>query len=135
MSITWIIVANARHARIFSHRGPNKALELVEEATADEEVTTTASTESTGRASPRRRQPGHNAARGFAQQVAGQLCSERSRGRFARAILVAPPGFMGLLNAELDAQTASVVSGRLDKDYTRSEARELQTHLGKCLCV
>jgi hypothetical protein len=42
---------------------------------------------------------------------------------------------MGLLNAELDAQTASVVSGRLDKDYTRSEARELQTHLGKCLCV
>lgn len=135
MSITWIIVANARHARIFSHRGPNKALELVQEDSASKEVTTTASIESAGRASPRRRQPGRDAAKGFAQQVAGQLCSERSRGRFSRAILVAPPGFMGLLNAELDPQTASIVSGRLDKDYTRSEAQELQTHLGKCLCV
>lgn len=135
MSITWIVVANARHARIFSHRGPNKALELVEEATALEETTTHTSVTSNGRASPRRKQPGRDAARGFAQQVAGQLCSDRNRGRFARAILVAPPGFMGLLNAELDAQTASMISSRLDKDYTRSEARELQTHLGKCLCV
>lgn len=133
MSITWIVVANARHARIFSHSGPNKALELVRETVLDAQATITP--ESTGRASPRRRRPGRATARGFAQQVASQLCGERSRGCFTRAILVAPPAFMGLLNAELDAPTASLVSGRLDKDYTRSETQELRAHLGKCLCV
>jgi len=135
MSVTWIIVANARHAKIFSHRGPNKSLELVEEAMAVDPPDREPTVRSTGKASPRRRQPGRNAARGFAQQVAGQLCSERSRGRFERAILVAPPGFMGLLNAELDTQTAPLVSDRLDKDYTRSEVNQIQSHLGKCLCV
>ncbi|MBS1210801.1 MAG: hypothetical protein H6R19_3199 [Proteobacteria bacterium] len=133
MSITWIVVANARHARIFSHSGPNKALELVKETELDSAAA--AMPESIGRASPRRGQPGRNVARGFAQKVATDLCSERSRGRFNRAILVAPPEFMGLLNAELDAPTASLVSGRLDKDYTRSEAITLRNHLGQCLCI
>lgn len=133
MSITWIVVANARHARIFSHAGPNKALELVKEDALD--AAATAMPESVGRASPRGGQPEHSAAREFARQIGTELCSGRSQGKFKRAILVAPPAFMGLLNAELDAPTASLVSGRLDKDYTRSEAGELSVHLGQCLCV
>ncbi|GAB2887718.1 host attachment protein [Uliginosibacterium flavum] len=131
--ITWIVVANARHARIFSQSGPNKALELVKETELDAAATTMP--EFDGRSSPRKGQPDRSIARGFAHQVANDLCQERSRGRFSRAILVAPPTFMGLLNAELDAPTASLVSGRLDKDYTRSAAPELSSHLGQCLCV
>jgi protein required for attachment to host cells len=133
MSITWIVVANARHARIFAQSGPNKALELVKETELDAEAVSMP--ESDGRASPRRGQPGRSVARSFAHQIGGELCSGRSRGRFSRAILVAPPAFMGLLNAELDGPTASLVSGRLDKDYTRSHAQELSSHLGQCLCI
>lgn len=133
MSMTWIVVANARHARIFAHSGPNKALELVKETELSEDELSVA--ESSGRASPKRKQPGRHSARGFAHRLAQDLCSGRSRGAFQRAILVAPPAFMGLLNAELDAPTASLISGRLDKDYTRNEASALSNHLGDCLCV
>ncbi|MDP5241252.1 host attachment protein [Uliginosibacterium sp. 31-16] len=133
MSITWIVVANARHARIFAQNGPNKALELVQESALDEDAT--AMPESVGRASPRRGQPERNGARSFAHQIGSELCSGRSRGRFSRAILVAPPAFMGMLNAELDAPTASLVSSRLDKDYTRSQTQELSGHLSQCLCI
>jgi len=134
MSITWIVVANARHARIFAQNGPNKALELIKEAELDA-AETTARPELVGRASPRRGDPGRNSARSFAHRIGADLCSERGRGRFSRAILVAPPTFMGLLNAELDAPTASLISDRLDKDYTRSPSQELSTHLGQCLCI
>ncbi|KAF7598793.1 MAG: hypothetical protein CGU28_13530 [Candidatus Dactylopiibacterium carminicum] len=133
MSMTWIVVANARHARIFAHSGPNKALELVQEhaLSVEEQVIQ----ESGGRASPKHKEPDRLAARGFAHRVARGLCHARTRGDFKRAILVAPPAFMGLLNAELDPPTASLVSDRLDKDYTRAETHKLRQHLGQCLCV
>ena len=53
--ITWIVVANARHARIFSQSGPNKALELVKETELDAAATTMP--EFDGRSSPRKGQP------------------------------------------------------------------------------
>lgn len=133
MSMTWIVVANARHARIFSHSGPNKSLELIQESALSESDMNVA--ESSGRASPKCKAPDKLNAQGFAHRLANDLYKARSRGAFQRAILVAPPAFMGLLNAELDAPTASLVSSRLDKDYTRSESGALSAHLGHCLCV
>jgi protein required for attachment to host cells len=133
MSITWIVVANARHAHIFSHSGPNQALKLMQESVLTMEENNPL--QSNGRASPRKGHADRQAAQGFAHRVADQLRGGRSRGQFSRAILVAPPTFMGLLNAELDAGTAALVAGRLDKDYTRKEADMLRPHLEKCLCV
>ncbi|MDQ7988767.1 MAG: host attachment protein [Candidatus Dactylopiibacterium sp.] len=133
MSMTWIVVANARHARIFSHAGPNKGLELLKETELEEDAIATV--EASGRASPKHKSPLRQTAQGFAQRLARDLCSARTRGAYQRAILVAPPAFMGLLNAELDAPTASLVSQRVDKDYTRSETATLSSHLDACLCV
>lgn len=133
MSMTWIVVANGRHARIFSHSGPNKTLELVHSAKLGEDDMSVA--ESGGRASPKCKSPDKLTAQGFAHRLARDLYSGRSRGAFQRAILVAPPAFMGLLNAELDGPTASMISSRLDKDYTRTETQDLSSHLGHCLCV
>lgn len=133
MSTTWILVANARHARLFANHGPNKGLELVHEAevTEAEEL---AWTPTSGRASPHGEPPRH-ATRGFAHSLARQLHHGRSRGDYARAILVAPPAFMGMLNHELDGVTATLVSDRLDKDYTRSEPEQLRRQLAGCLCA
>lgn len=132
MSTTWILVANARHARLFANHGPNKGLELVQEAMADEEILESKKT--IGRASPHGEPPKH-AAHGFAHRLARDLAMGRSSGSYSRAILVAPPAFMGMLNSELDPPTASLVSGRLDKDYTRAEPTQLCSHLEGCLCV
>ncbi|MEC5399552.1 host attachment protein [Uliginosibacterium sp. H1] len=131
MSITWILVANARRARLFANHGPNKGLELVQEAKAAEDLVMHPAD---GRASPRR-EGKPPSARSFAHQLAGELQLGRSRNRFARAILVAPPGFMGLLNAELDHPTEKLVSTRVDKDYTRTPTRELTSDLSHCLCA
>lgn len=133
MSTTWILVANARHARLFANHGPNKGLELVHEAEADLAAEATRMPVS-GRASPRGEPPKH-AERSFAHRLARDLHNGRSRGDYARAIIVAPPGFMGLINHELDGPTASMVSDRLDKDYTRSEPEQLRTQLSGCLCA
>lgn len=132
MSVTWILVANARHARLFAQSGPNKDLELVKESLATNG--NGAHRKEPGRASPRREQPGQ-AGRNFAHRLAQDLCTARSHGSFNRAVLVAPPGFMGLLNAELDTPTAHMVSSRLDKDYTKEAAADLSSHLGQCLCI
>ena len=135
MSVTWILVANARHARFFSQSGPNKALELVKECVATNNAHEAPRVDP-GRASPKHEeQPGKNAAKEFAQQLGKELCGARTKNSFGRAILVAPPSFMGLLNAELDAPTAALISDRMDKDYTKEDAHQLGQHLGQCMCI
>jgi protein required for attachment to host cells len=131
MTTTWILVANARNARLFANHGPDKGLELVQTCEAEELET---DPPQSGRLSRRADLP-RQTARGFAHRLASDLYKGRSRGRYAQAIIVAPPSFMGMLNAELDGPTDKMVSSRVGKDYTRTEARELRQHLGGCLCV
>jgi protein required for attachment to host cells len=59
----------------------------------------------------------------------------RSRNEFGRAILVAPPAFMGMLNATLDRPTAQMVTDRLEKDYTKSSEPDLCGRLETCIIV
>ena len=137
MSITWVLVANARSAALYENQGPNKGLTLVKqlEPEADglvEDLSVGAMDRSSwhGPGDLRR-----NKAKGFAHRLAGELRSGRTRNRFSRAVLVAPPTFMGLLNAELDSPTAQKVSGRLEKDYTRNSTSDLCGKLSDCLCA
>jgi protein required for attachment to host cells len=67
--------------------------------------------------------------------LAKELYLGRSRNEFARAILVAPPAFMGMLNATLDRPTAQMVTDRLEKDYTKTSEPDLRGHLGNCMLV
>jgi len=129
MTTTWILVANARNARLFANHGPEKGLELVETCTAEELET---DPPQNGRLSRRADWP-RQTAQGFAHRLAGSLYKGRSRGRYAQAIIVAPPSFMGMLNAELDGPTEKMVSTRVGKDYTRDQERDLKAHLKGCL--
>lgn len=131
MTTTWILVANSRHARLFANHGPNKGLELVDECMATE----TPTSRPEGGRLAKRGEPRTHGARDFAHRLAGDLHRGRSRGRFGRAIIVAPPAFMGLINAELDGPTAQMVSERVDKDYTRSGGVTLCQQLEHCLCA
>jgi len=137
MSITWVVVANARSATVYENLGPNKGLQLVKEW----ETTNLQEMDYGGPAGAMDKSGWHgpgelrrNHAKGFAHRIAGELRQARAGNRFSRAVLVAPPTFMGLINAELDPPTARAVSGRLEKDYTRRSSTELCDHLGDCLC-
>lgn len=146
MAITWILVANASLARLYAHLGPNKGLQLVKEIAHPESRMKNADLTSDRAGQMQASGSGHgareqqtppkiNAARSFAQRLAKELYLGRSRNLFGRAILVAPPGFMGMLNATLDRPTAQMVTDRLEKDYTKTPEPTLCGRLESCLYV
>ena len=146
MAITWILVANASLARLYEHLGPKKGLKLIKELEHPESRMKNAELSSDKAGSYQVSASGHgsreqqtspktNAAQNFAHALAKELYLGRSRNEFGRAILVAPPAFMGMLNATLDGPTAHMVSDRLEKDYTKTREPDLCGHLEGCLVV
>jgi protein required for attachment to host cells len=144
MATTWILVANASQARLYANTGPKKGLVLIKELLHPESREKAADLVSDRpgqmhspgaghRASQPRTDPKTNEARHFAQQLARELNQGRSRNQLERIILVAPPAFMGLLNEKLDAPTANLVSDRFEKDYTKSNEKQLAKHLESCI--
>lgn len=146
MAITWILVANASLARLYAHLGPKKGLQLVKEIVHPESrmkntdlITDRAGQLQAAGSGHGAREPSSapklHAARAFAQKLAKELYMGRSRNRFGRAILIAPPAFMGMINATLDRPTAQLVTDRFEKDYTKSTEPALRDHLERCLFV
>ena len=146
MVITWILVANASLARLYANLGPKKGLQLVKEIAhpesrmknADLASDRAGQMQAAGSGHGAREQatpPKQNAARAFAQMLAKELYMGRSHNKFGRAILIAPPAFMGMLNATLDGPTAQMVSDRLEKDYTKTPEPALCGHLESCILV
>jgi protein required for attachment to host cells len=141
---TWILVANSSKAKLFANNGPKKGLQLLKEVEHPESrqknaelVTDRAGhMQSTGNGHGARQpqtEPKTNEARHFAQELARELIHGRSTNQYGRAILVAPPAFMGLINGLLDAPTSQLVTDRFEKDYTKANEKELSTHLEGCI--
>jgi protein required for attachment to host cells len=139
---TWILVANASRAKLFENLGPGRGLALLEEVEHPESRMKNQALssdraghmQSSGNGHGARQppsEPKQNEARSFAQILARQLQQGRAAHRYARAILIAPPAFMGLVNGLLDAPTAGLVSDRLEKDYTRVSVKALAQHLSE----
>ena len=144
MAITWILVANASLSRLYANDGPNKGLELIKELIhpqsrqKNKELVTDrpgAIQSSPGSGYESHAQPKEQAARAFAHELAQEFYQGRTQNAFRRAILVAPPTFMGMLNAVIDGPTDKLVSNRLEKDYTKSTEPVLTQRLGACICL
>lgn len=145
MTVTWIVVANASLAKLYSNEGPNKGLALEKELVHPESRQKTSDLVSDrpgamgagsgGGSFQGQTPPKQHEARVFAQEIAQELYQGRTRNSFKRAILVAPPSFMGLLNAVLDGPTAQLVSDRFEKDYTKTPEPELSKHLGSVMLL
>ncbi|THF66140.1 host attachment protein [Pseudothauera nasutitermitis] len=144
MAITWILVANASLCRLYENLGPNKGMKLVKELIHPESrqknaqlVTdrpgSMAVNGSGGGAKQPQTLPKQHEARVFAHEIAQELYRGRARNAFRRAILVAPPGFMGMLNSVMDGPTAQLVSDRFEKDYTKTPEPVLAQRLGGCI--
>jgi protein required for attachment to host cells len=73
--------------------------------------------------------PKKNEADHFALEVARSLERGRVNNDYARLILVASNPFMGLLKNRLDSHVMEMVSETIEKDYTKSNDRDLATHL------
>ncbi|HAF56521.1 MAG TPA: host attachment protein [Thauera sp.] len=144
MAITWILVANASLAKLYANLGPNKGLTLVKELihpesrqkngelVSDRSGAMAAAGSSGGSMQPQTL-PKQHEAKVFAQEIAQALYQGRTTNAFKRAILVAPPAFMGLLNAVIDGPTAQLITDRFEKDYTKTPENELGERLGSTI--
>lgn len=124
----YIVVADAARARIVR---TDEAFEEVAEV-ADlthptgrakaGEIVTDMNTTSTRPQGPRNQTEPvdlhHVESERFARQIAARLQKDRAAGAFDVLILVAPPKFLGVLREALDAPTARLVIGSVDRDYT-----------------
>ena len=144
MAITWILVANASLAKLYANLGPNKGLTLVKELIHPEsrqkngELVSDSSgamgaVGSGGGSLQPQTLPKQHEAKVFAQEIAQALYQGRTSNAFKRAILVAPPAFMGLLNAVIDGPTAQLITDRFEKDYTKTPENELGDRLGSTI--
>ncbi len=142
MSTTWILIANASQAKLFSNEGPKKGLRLLRTLDHPQSREKGASLVTD--------RPGHNPGAGnghgsfvpptdpktheadlFAQKLARELEQGRVEGSYDRIILAAAPAFLGQLNNRLSGHVRDMVSESLQKDYTKASDKELAGHLEK----
>lgn len=140
MTTTWILVANASQAKLYSRPNIKNGLSLVKTLThpasrmKNAELVTdrSGSLQSGGGHGARQPQtePKQNEAIHFAQTLAQELNQGRNEQQFGQIVLMAPPAFLGLLNDKLDAHTAKLITLRLDKDYTQASDKDILNALG-----
>lgn len=143
MESTWTLVANASTARLYNG-DPRRKLQLLKEFSHPASRERAAALVSD--------RPGHNPGAGNghgsfvpatdpkqheAEVFAGELAAELDRGRAAgeakRLILVAAPAFLGLVSKRLAEPTRALVTDTIQKDYTKTDDKELQGHLSQAL--
>ncbi|MCW8995157.1 MAG: host attachment protein [Psychromonas sp.] len=61
----------------------------------------------------------------FARELAQWLDDERKQNRCNQVMLVADPGFLGILNKSINNQTSQLIFKTLDKDYSQVNQRDL----------
>lgn len=139
---TWILVADASRARIFSvphkaslFKGTGKELELVDELEHQEsrEMDSELVSDKPGKfgkamfiepTDPKKHEEDI-----FALQLARILSKAHIENHYHELIFIAPPGFMGMLNKHLTDDLKKCVDLKIEKDYTRLNEKDIVKHL------
>lgn len=137
---TWVLVADAREARLFEQQRPGAALSLIRELEAGPP---SGFADRPGRVHERvgavrhGMQPGMSEsdhdAENFAREVASAIEAGRHQHEFQELVLVAAPGFLGRLRDHLSAASLDCVRGELAKDLVKHPLRALPGHLDQIL--
>lgn len=141
MSLTWVVVADRGHARIFSSSGPRAGLQELDALTHpaarlhDRDLVSDApgrSFDSGGQgrhAMSSQTEPRQHEAEVFARRVGEHLDSARQRRLFEKLILVASPEFLGLLRKLMTQPTADRVVATVNKNLVQHDTEEIRDHL------
>lgn len=145
-SLTWLLVADASKARIFSlHKAKlfqetesPQTLQLIDEYTHAKSRMKTADLLSDklggfGGNSYGSDEPQLHEAELFANHLLHELNTARLDHHYKDLILVAPPTFMGILHKHMPNEMQKMVSTTIEKDYTQDNlanlVKKLVTHL------
>jgi protein required for attachment to host cells len=144
---TWILIADGARAHVVASARPGAGLKIVpgSDIRHDHAPTRAIGSDRPGRSresvggsrhalAPRidwHRQQKEE----FARAVAKKLDADAARGRFERLVLVAPPGTLGEIRAQLKAATLKRITAEINKDLTHLPIPELAAHLEETVKV
>ena len=141
--VTWMLLANARSAKVVAHHGPGKGLTAVSGQTWNAPETSIPqdragvghSIAGPGVAAVGQTDPQDiNDAR-FAKTVIEQVRTAHAEKRFDRLILIAGPHMLGLLRANLDTSLRGILLGEMPKDLSNQPLSAVEKHLGELIAV
>lgn len=142
MATTWILVANASKARIFTVNKP-KFLSRKEHLKAVHELIHPSSrkkdTEITSDKLGRYKEgsfveptdPKKYEAESFAREIVSILEAGRVANHYDELILVVPAQFRGMMNKHLHVPLEQTIIKIIEKDYTKDSDKDLEEHLIK----
>jgi protein required for attachment to host cells len=141
MNTTWILTANRSGATLFEGDGKGNAIHRLQDIPhpkgrlQNKDI----DTDKPGRAFDSlgqgrhsvstQREPTEEVAMQFARILAELLNKGRTSNAYDRLVLVAEPGFLGILRAALDSHTAALVVKTVHKDLPEVEEKELASYL------
>ena len=139
--ITWLLVADARHAKVFESTGPRKGVHELEdmeltvdlpksrELLADKPGRTFDSVGAGRHAKENPTDPHRQLKRDFARRVVAELRLAMLANKFDRLILVAPPAFLGDLRDELPKGLKDKIAGEVASDLANMPQQQLHARL------
>jgi protein required for attachment to host cells len=140
---TWILIADAQHARALASIGPASRLEPVpvmarenalpktSDLMSDRQGRSFESTGATRHPMEPRSDPREQLKIRFAGELVEALDAQLSAGAFQRLVMVAPPQFLGELRSALTPRLKAALHGDLAKDLTKVPDHEIRGHLGE----
>lgn len=141
MEQSWVIVADAAHARVFELTNPDSRLHEIDKLSHPESQMYAHQLRTGGKgevidssgsghhqADPQVNQSEKHAAH-FAKELADYLQQKRNNDAFTRLILVAEPKLLGRLREHLDQRTAQLVTDSIDKNWVQHDGRQIERFL------
>jgi protein required for attachment to host cells len=137
---TWILIADAAHARVLETRGIGKSLIAVpdfemsadlprsHDLGTDRPARTHESVGKTRHAIEPRNDPHRQLKHEFAARVAERLDAAAAARSFDRLLIAAPPAMLGDLRQALHKQTQDRIAAEVPKDLVRTADRDLRPH-------
>jgi len=135
---TWVLVANAAEARLYSTDKIGAVMECVREfehpAGRAKGIDLTSDRPTQGKGAGHGPLGETSEAKAielehFAAELAKALDEGRNINAYRHLVLVAAPHFHGLINKHLDDHTRALVSHDIEKDYTTLSERDLSAKL------
>ena len=137
---TWILIADAAHARVLETKGHGKPLVPVpdfelhadlprsHDLGADRPTRTHESVGSTRHAVQPRVDPHRELKRAFAVQVAKRLEAAVTANSFDRLVIAAPPVMLGDLRRAVHKQVSDRIAAEVPKDLVKIADQDLRSH-------
>lgn len=103
--VTWVLIADDAHAKVFRYDGPGAGLSALPELMAEEDSIRTENI------------------------MADRLGEKLAAGAFQHLVIVAAPAALGQIRPQLSKALQAAVIAELPKDLTNAPTPELESHL------